>query len=195
MNNLFRYTAKRLASGTASSGGGRMRGINPQFNIPKRPMKKIFIGKARPAIYHQFEVLVELSDGSVIKRKSQYPKAEIRLIQDQRNNPLWNQSRDDLVLVDANSGGKLDKFKQKYSNMFTVADTENETNVQNNTSNKQQTSNPTVIAKNAEKASTNSTDEFDMFGEEDYLSLLDDSTAGVKNGSVASNKTSAKKKK
>ena len=50
-------------------------------------MKRIVQGKARPAIfYHQFETLVEMSDGSVIKRYSQAPKDEIRMINDQRNN-------------------------------------------------------------------------------------------------------------
>ena len=46
--------------------------------------------KARPAIFYQFETLVEMSDGSVIKRYSQAPKDEIRMINDQRNNLMWN---------------------------------------------------------------------------------------------------------
>ena len=82
--------------------------------LPRRPMKKIRLGKARPAIYHQFDVAVELSDGSVIMRKSQFTKAEIRLIQDQRNNILWNSFRRDLTIIDANSAVRLDKFKEKY---------------------------------------------------------------------------------
>lgn len=83
--------------------------------IPRRPLKKIRLGKARPAIYHKFDCLVELSDGSVIQRKSQYPKTEIRMITDQRNNPLWNESRPDLSIVDVNARGRLNKFKEKYS--------------------------------------------------------------------------------
>jgi len=51
----------------------------------RRVMRKIKLGKARPAIFHQFETLVELSDGSVIKRRSQAPKDDIRIINDKRN--------------------------------------------------------------------------------------------------------------
>lgn len=82
--------------------------------IPKRAMKKIRIGKSRPAIYHKFNCLVELSDGSVIERRSQYPKTELRMIQDQRNNLLWNANRTDMSVVE-DVRGKLYSFRQKYS--------------------------------------------------------------------------------
>lgn len=81
----------------------------------RRVMKKIQLGKARPAIFHQFEVLVELSDGSVVKRRSQAPKDEIRMISDQRNSALWNPFRSDLTTGDPNATGKVSKFKQRYS--------------------------------------------------------------------------------
>ncbi|ANZ76884.1 BA75_03343T0 [Komagataella pastoris] len=84
-------------------------------SIPNRPLKKIQIGKARPAIYYKFDCQVELSDGSVITRKSQYPKVEMRMITDQRNSPFWNCSRKDLVSGDTGARGRLNKFKQRYS--------------------------------------------------------------------------------
>lgn len=89
--------------------------VQIQAALPSRPLKKIAIGKARPAIYHKFNTYVELSDGSVIQRRSQYPKEEIRMISDQRNTPLWNQSKPDISLLDAESKGKLNKFKSKFA--------------------------------------------------------------------------------
>ncbi|QPG72982.1 hypothetical protein FOA43_000286 [Brettanomyces nanus] len=83
--------------------------------LPERPVKKIRIGKARPAIYYKFDTLVELSDGSVIRRRSQFPKDEIRMISDQRNNPIWNASKPDMSILDAEAKGKLSKFKSKFS--------------------------------------------------------------------------------
>ncbi|KAK6458813.1 uncharacterized protein RJT20DRAFT_123906 [Scheffersomyces xylosifermentans] len=81
----------------------------------RRVMRKIKLGKARPAIFYQFDTLVELSDGSVIKRRSQAPKDEIRMISDQRNSPLWNPNRSDLVTSDPNATGKINKFKQRFA--------------------------------------------------------------------------------
>ncbi|KAG7196147.1 uncharacterized protein KQ657_000159 [Scheffersomyces spartinae] len=81
----------------------------------KRIMRKIAPGKARPAIFHQFETLVELSDGSVVKRRSQAPKDEIRMITDQRNHPLWNPFRSDLNVVDPNATGRRSRFQAKYA--------------------------------------------------------------------------------
>lgn len=83
--------------------------------LPERPLKKIRIGKARPAIYYKFDTVVELSDGSLIRRRSQFPKKELRMITDQRNNPLWNPSRPDTSVLDAEARGKLSKFKSKFS--------------------------------------------------------------------------------
>ena len=116
-SNLFKIPV-RYAS---SSGGGYPGSMRTA--LPRRPVRKIPVGKARPAIYYQFDVAVELTDGSVVMRRSQYPQDEIRLIQDQRNNPFWNPSRDDLVDVDPNSVGNIEKFKQRYSGMF--GDTQN----------------------------------------------------------------------
>lgn len=81
----------------------------------RRVMRKIRLGKARPAIFHQFDTLVELSDGLVIRRRLQAPKDEIRMINDQRNSVLWNPNRSDLVTVDPNATGKINKFKQRFA--------------------------------------------------------------------------------
>lgn len=81
----------------------------------RRVMRKIKLGKARPALFHQFETLVELSDGSVITRRSQAPRDEIRMITDQKNSPLWNPNRSDLVTADPNATGKVNKFKKRFS--------------------------------------------------------------------------------
>lgn len=85
----------------------------------RRVMKKIQMGKARPAIFHQFDTLVELSDGSVIRRRSQAPKDELRMINDQRNSPLWNPNRSDLVTADPNATGKVNKFRKRFSQFQT----------------------------------------------------------------------------
>lgn len=89
--------------------------VQIQSALPKRPLKKITVGKARPAIYYKFNTQVELSDGSVVLRRSQYPKDQLRMITDQRNTPLYNPSKPDASLLDAESKGKLNKFKSKFS--------------------------------------------------------------------------------
>ncbi|KAI5956535.1 MRPL36 [Candida jiufengensis] len=94
----------------------------------RRVMRKIKLGKARPAIMYQFDTLVELSDGSVIKRRSQAPKDEIRMINDQRNSLKWNPHRSDLDTSDLTLTGKIGKFKTKYSGFSgdeEIAETEN----------------------------------------------------------------------
>lgn len=201
MNN-FRITGvlKRMASTGTYPGSTRT-------TLPRRPMKKIHLGKSRPAIYHQFDVAVELSDGSVIMRRSQFPKAEIRLIQDQRNNPLWNRSRSDLVVVDANSAGSINKFKQKYSSIFSVKEAESAETTETTESenvDKQTAANEAAESKTTEvgkatidgkeakevpKEEKTAEDNFDM---DDYLSLLDDSSKQIKSGKIASKKRAKK---
>ncbi|ODV81644.1 uncharacterized protein CANTADRAFT_19267 [Suhomyces tanzawaensis NRRL Y-17324] len=88
----------------------------------RRVMRKIEMGKARPAIFYQFDTLVELSDGSVIRRRSQAPKDEIRMITDQRNSELWNPNRSDLFTGDL-STGKISKFKQRFAAFETEPET------------------------------------------------------------------------
>lgn len=109
----------RMASSTANNGSsGTKHAAFVRTNLSRRPVKKIPLGKSRPAIYYQFDQYVELTDGSVIMRRSQYPNDELRLLQDQRNNPLWNPSREDLVMIDPNATSQVDKFNKRFSGMF-----------------------------------------------------------------------------
>ncbi|GMF01003.1 unnamed protein product [Ambrosiozyma monospora] len=94
--------------------------------LPSRPLKRIRVGKARPAIYHKFNCQVELSDGSVILRQTQFPRDELRMITDQRNNPIWNRSKPDVSLLDAEAKGKLNKFKNKFAAFEQSGKTEEE---------------------------------------------------------------------
>ena len=93
----------------------------------RRVMRKIIPGKQRPAIFYQFDTYVELSDGSVVKRTSQAPKDEIRMINDQRNSLLWNPNRSDLILVDLKAADKVNKFKERFA-LFDKFETEADRN-------------------------------------------------------------------
>lgn len=88
----------------------------------RRVMRKIKLGKARPAMFHQFDTLVELSDGSVIRRRSQAPKDEIRMISDMRNSALWNPRRSDLSTADPNATGKVNRFNQRFGDFTTSSE-------------------------------------------------------------------------
>lgn len=176
---------KRMASTGGHPGATKV-------SLPRRPLKKIRLGKARPAIYHQFTVKMELSDGSVITRRSQFPKDEIRLISDQRNNPLWNPSRDDLVIVDVNSGGSKDKFKQKYSSIFSMDD-KPETVTESAVNKPELKKESKESTKEDKKEAKKPVPEEDAFGVDDYLSLLDDSTKQIKTGRLIQKKKKDKK--
>ena len=89
--------------------------VNDVHLSNRRVMKKIKMGAARPAIFYQFDTLVEFSDGSVIKRRSQAPKDEIRLISDQKNNALWNPHRSDLSSGDLSATGRVGLFMKKFA--------------------------------------------------------------------------------
>lgn len=152
--------------------------------LPRRPMKKIQLGKARPAIYYQFNCKTELSDGSVVMRRSQYPKDELRLIQDQRNNPLWNPNRADLEVIDANAGGRLARFKQKYS-QFDV-----EENIKEDIEKKKEAS------KTDESAEANGVveeNEEDAMMLDEYLELLGEGAQEIKGGKVATKQSRRRK--
>ncbi|AAS51545.1 ADL375Wp [Eremothecium gossypii ATCC 10895] len=152
-----------------------------QASLPKRPLRKIRPGKARPAIYHQFNVQIELSDGSVITRKSQYPKAEIRLIQDQRNCILWNESRTDLVVVDANTGGRMDKFKQKYGSAYSMKTADPQAATE-------------ASAEHQADAKAASEEDDSAFGMDDYLDLLSANAVAVQSGGKLAGKQKKSKK-
>lgn len=140
----------------------------------RRVMRKIKLGKARPAIFHQFETLVELSDGSVIKRRSQAPKDEIRMINDQRNSTLWNPHRSDLASINPNATGKVNRFKQRFSSFEQkddqeVADVEMEN------------------AADSENIQTKSK-------HDDYIELMGHIVEEVKGGKLLDKKSNKKKK-
>ena len=140
----------------------------------RRVMRKIKLGKARPAIFHQFETLIELSDGSVIKRRSQAPKDEIRMINDQRNSTLWNPHRSDLASINPNATGKVNRFKQRFSSFEQkddqeVADVEMEN------------------AANSENIHTKSK-------HDDYIELMGHNVEEVKGGKLLDKKSNKKKK-
>ncbi|AMD18786.1 HBL116Cp [Eremothecium sinecaudum] len=143
-----------------------------KVSLPSKPLRKIKLGKARPPIYHQFDMQVELSDGSVITRRSQYPKAEVRLIQDQRNSLLWSPTREDLVVVDANASGKMQKFKEKYNSIYSLGAPA--------TSAKkgQQGASDKAVEGNSEEAQ----DSFDM---DSYFGILSENAVEIKGGNLA----------
>lgn len=136
----------------------------------RRVMRKIKLGKARPAIFHQFETLVELSDGSVIKRRSQAPKDEIRMINDQRNSTLWNPHRSDLSTINPNATGKVNKFKQRFSS-FEQKETQGETSAHSEDINPKDTSK-----------------------QDDYIELMGHNIEEIKGGKLLDKKSNKKKK-
>lgn len=93
--------------------------------LTKRIKRKLTPGKTRPSIFYQFECKVELSDGSTYTRRSQFPRVEWRYLADQRNNHLYNPSRNNLKAVESDATGKLAKFSQKFG--FVEAESVQET--------------------------------------------------------------------
>lgn len=111
--HMFSASLKSVTRGSVRVNALRYAGESASLS-KKRVMNTIRMGKARPAIFHQFETFVELSDGSVVRRRSQAPKDEVRMISDQRSSTLWNPTRDDLDDTDPNAVGKVDKFKKRF---------------------------------------------------------------------------------
>lgn len=153
-------------------------------------MKKIKLGKARPAIYYQFNCKTELSDGSVVIRRSQYPKDELRLIQDQRNNPLWNPNRADLEVVDANAGGRMARFRQRYA-QFDV-----EESIKEDIEKKQAQEGEKVakVEETAEAKDENQDEEVDSMMMDEYLELLGQNVQEVQKGGKVATKASRRRK-
>lgn len=68
----------------------------------------------KPAtLYYLFEQHIALTDGSVIKRYSQYPRKKIVSLQDIRSNVIYNPYRPDLAQKKVASSS-VDKFKEKF---------------------------------------------------------------------------------
>lgn len=85
--------------------------------VPRRVPRKLRVGDVRPAVYHKFEQVIELSDGSTIKRQSQFPRLEWKYLSDQRNTPLWNPSFPDLQAQKLDEAGRLAKFRKRFGNL------------------------------------------------------------------------------
>ena len=154
--------------------------------LDRRPKKKIQVGKARPAIYYKFDTVVQLSDGSVVVRRSQTPKAEMKIINDQRNNPMWNPSRKDLTQVYERAAGRLSKFKQKYS-LF--EDLEEKPNVSEQEAMPQETKaaakpveEQPKLQKSEPKKAAMEEEEDDDFSLDDYLELVGENVQEVQSG-------------
>lgn len=157
--------------------------VNPGFSsgdvkLEERPSRKIKVGKARPAVYHKFEVKVKLSDGSVITRRTQYPKLEVQMINDQRNNPLWNPSRKDLSQVNTTGADRVRKFKERYS-LFNEQSEE-----------ELQDADEKPEAKISEKQAEA---EDEAFGIDDYLSVVGENAQEVQAGGRLQHKKKSKK--
>lgn len=140
----------------------------------RRVMRKIKLGKARPAIFHQFETLVELSDGSVIKRRSQAPKDEIRMINDQRNSTLWNPHRSDLASINPNATGKVNRFKQRFSSF--------------------EQKEPQVMAVGQTDNVTENENDQTETKQDDYIELMGHNIEEIKGGKLLDKKSNKKKK-
>ncbi|KAL6941864.1 hypothetical protein ACO0QE_003023 [Hanseniaspora vineae] len=182
----------------------RTKASKSDFEVPGRMSKPIRPGHARPAFYYKFDVLVQLSDGSVIKRKSQYPKSEFKSLQDQRNTPLWNPARKDLVVLDVGSG-KVDRFKERYSTKSSTDEPAAVSSIKTDSAtaagakDKSDSAVKSKEQKPVEEAEQEDEAEgFDMSDVDDYLDLLGttESTGEVqKGGKVAVKKKGDDKKK
>lgn len=169
----LRSSAKRFSSTHVLDGA-----------LPKRPLKKIELSKARPAIYHKFNCLTENSDGSVSIRRSQLPKDEHRLIQDMRNTPMWNPHRSDLEVVDANAGGRLEKFNKRFA-QFTV---------QEEQSQEKEAKAAKETVEKEETVQEEEVKEADNLMLDDYLELLGQNVQDVQKGGKLAVKVKGKKK-
>ncbi|ESW99406.1 hypothetical protein KL918_001663 [Ogataea parapolymorpha] len=153
--------------------------------LPTRPRKKIRVGKARPAIYHKFDTLVELSDGSVITRRTQIPKEEARMIVDQRTNPLWNPSKPDMSQLDAENNGRMSKFKSRFSQFEHSGKTEEEVKAEQETLEKER----------RERILSGTGVKLDETLADDYVSVLGESYVAPKLGGKVARKEKGSKKR
>lgn len=145
------------------------------------------MGKARPAIYYKFDQLVQLSDGSVVKRRLQTPKLELRFINDMRNHPLWNESKKNLTQINEKAAGRLNKFKQKYEVFETVDSSAEESKTPASTSKAK----PDAKAESQEMLEE---DEDEAFELDDYLALMGENVQEVASGGKLASHKRAKAK-
>ncbi|KAH3668517.1 hypothetical protein OGAPHI_002271 [Ogataea philodendri] len=154
--------------------------------LPRRPRKTIRVGKARPAIYYKFDTFVELSDGSVVSRRTQLPKEEIRMIVDQRSSPLWNPSKPDLSQLDAENNGRMSKFKSKFSSFEQSGKTTEEI----------ETEKARLEKERKERILTGSGVKLeDVIAEDDYINVLEQNFVPEKLGGKVAQKEKGGKKR
>ncbi|ANB11686.1 mitochondrial 54S ribosomal protein YmL36 [Sugiyamaella lignohabitans] len=152
--------------------------------LPKRALRKLLPGKMRPHIYYKFDCVVELSDGSTITRRSQFPKVEWRYIADQRNNPTWNPSKANIKAVEADATGRLAKFKKKFGDFDSLA---SGTSAEAKTTKAPANDSTSTSAENTASTSSSSAD--------DFLDLLSENVVPVQTGGRLSSSIKKTKKK
>ncbi|KAK9476409.1 hypothetical protein V1514DRAFT_337058 [Lipomyces japonicus] len=81
----------------------------------RKPKRKYRYGETRPAVYYEFDCLVELSDGSTYTRRSQFPRNEWRYLFDQRVHPTWNPNVPGLAGPQTVEGGRMARFVERLS--------------------------------------------------------------------------------
>ncbi|ODV64423.1 mitochondrial 54S ribosomal protein bL31m, partial [Ascoidea rubescens DSM 1968] len=155
-------------------------------DIKPRLPRKIGLGKARPSIYYKFRCQVQLSDGSVIFRKSQFPKVNLKIINDQRNNGLWNPSKGALGQVDQSGLDRLEKFNKRFG-LFTPSKKES---VSDKPETKKQTPDQSVKSQTKKEPEVES--QSSEFSEDDYLSLLGENAQEVQSGGKLQTKKKGK---
>lgn len=83
------------------------------LRAPKR-QKRLAFGQTIAPVYHEFECLVQLSDGSTYKRRTVAPVEQLKPINDQRNMHLWNPNKPELKTDSGEEGKQLSKFNEKF---------------------------------------------------------------------------------
>ncbi|KAK9380766.1 mitochondrial 54S ribosomal protein bL31m [Kockiozyma suomiensis] len=102
------------------------RAYDAQLPRQRRQKRHLPPGKTTPAVYHMFDCLVEMSDGSTYVRQSPFPRVEWRYLRDQRTHPLWNPTISGLVAVQADTGGRVARFNEKFGSTDEFAEDEEE---------------------------------------------------------------------
>ncbi|XBW38387.1 hypothetical protein QEN19_003974 [Hanseniaspora menglaensis] len=171
-----------LAKKEAMSGGSKLPSYQLKGRIPR--------GKTIPSLYHLFDQYIQLTDGSVIKRVSQYPKKSIISLLDQRANIFYNPLRPDLAQKKIQSS-TVDKFKMKFAatssisnKSFSVVDSETKEEI-------------AVEVESTEQVSAPLDGEFDYGEMDDFLDLLDttEATGEVAKGGQLQHEAALKKGK
>jgi hypothetical protein len=100
---------------------------------------------------------------------------------------MWNPHRSDLEVVDANAGGRMEKFKQKFA-QFTVKEEEEAKQT------KDQGKEVTKEAKKEAREEIKDETEDDGLMMDDYLQLLGQNVQDVQKGGKLAVKQKGKKK-